>query len=224
MRRTPATRHRIGGSPGRVVGLFLLYAALHSALASREAKDLAGALLGERHRNGLYRFGYNAQAVLLFGWAARVFCRLPDRTLYRVPTPWAWLMQAGQLSGIGLMLAAAWGVGIARITGIASVKAFLAGAAPPREPEAQGPAPGPTGDLGIVGPFRFTRHPANWGPVPVVLLFPHMTVNRATLAVLSVVYLVLGSVHEERRLRVAYGPAYERYQQRAPFLIGNPLR
>ena len=223
MRRSLAPQTGTRGSPGRVTVLFVAYALLHSALASREAKDLARALFGERYRDGLYRFLYNGQAVLLFCWAARVFLRLPDRTLYRVPAPWAWLMNAGQLGGLGLMLWAAWGVGITRITGLASLGAFLAGAAPPPEPEAQGPAPDPTGEMRVVGPFRFTRHPANWGPIPVVVLFPHMTVNRATLAALSICYLLLGSVHEERRLRMAYGRAYERYQKRAPFLLPGPF-
>ena len=73
--------------------------------------------------------------------------------------------------------------------------------------------------MAAVGPFRCTRHPANWGPLPVVLLFRRMTVNRATLAALSVGYLPLGSVHEEARLRAAYGAADDRYRRPVPFLL-----
>ena len=224
MSRARASTRGTGGRPDCVAGLFVGYAMIHSALASREAKDLARKLFGERYRNGLYRFLYNTQAVLLFCWAVRVFLRLPDRTLYRVSAPWAGLMHVGQLAGVGLTLWAAWGVGLTRIAGLASARAWLGGAVPPPEPEAQGPALDASGEMRVVGPFRFTRHPANWGPIPVVLLFPEMTVNRATLAVLSILYLLLGSVHEERRLRAAYGPPYERYQRRAPFLTANPFR
>jgi protein-S-isoprenylcysteine O-methyltransferase Ste14 len=78
------------------------------------------------------------------------------------------------------------------------------------------------GELRLDGPFRFTRHPANWGPLPTLLLFPHMTVNRAVLAGLSVAYLLMGSVHEEIRLRAAYGDAYDRYRGRVPFLVPLP--
>jgi methanethiol S-methyltransferase len=210
---------RSGGRPGRVVLLFAAYAVVHSLLASMQIKDLARRFAGARYRYGLYRFLFNAQAVLLFGLAARAFWRLPDRTLYRVPAPWSYLMHAGQASGLALMLAAAHGVGLARITGLGPLAALLTGGEPEPEPEAQGPPPDADGRMLVTGPFRFTRHPANWGPLPVVLLFPRMTVNRATLAALSVAYLLLGSVHEEVRLRAAYGAAYDRYRRAVPFLL-----
>jgi protein-S-isoprenylcysteine O-methyltransferase Ste14 len=46
-----------------------------------------------------------------------------------------------------------------------------------------------------------------------------MTANRAVLVALVALYVVLGSMHEEYRLRVAYGAAYERYRRAVPFLI-----
>jgi hypothetical protein len=49
-----------------------------------------------------------------------------------------------------------------------------------------------------------------------------MTVNRLTLAALATAYLVLGSVHEETRLRAAYGRAYGRYRRAVPFLLPLP--
>src|SRR5215212_360066 len=121
-------RRMYGGSPGQVVALFAAYAFVHRLLATRQAKDLARRLAGQRYRAGLYRFLFNAQAVVLFGVAARAFCRLPDRTLYRVGAPWSYLMHAGQAAGLGLMLAAAHGVGLARITGLGPLTALLAGA------------------------------------------------------------------------------------------------
>ena len=201
--------------------IVLGYALVHSLLASRQAKGAARRILGARGRNGLYRFLFNAQAVLLFTWATRVFLGLPDRSLYRVPPPWSRVMSGLQLAGLGLMAWAAAAVGIARMTGLGPLIALLRGARPEREPEAQGPILGPDGEMLARGPFRFTRHPANWGPLVVVLLFPHMTVNRATLAVLSVAYLVTGSIHEESRLLAAYQRPYQRYRSRVPFLLGG---
>jgi protein-S-isoprenylcysteine O-methyltransferase Ste14 len=51
------------------------------------------------------------------------------------------------------------------------------------------------------------------------LFLPRMTANRAVLVALVALYVVLGSMHEEYRLRVAYGAAYERYRRAVPFLI-----
>lgn len=49
-----------------------------------------------------------------------------------------------------------------------------------------------------------------------------MTVNRAVLAVLAIVYLMLGSIHEELRLRRAYGAHYETYQASSvPYLLAD---
>ena len=116
---------------------------------------------------------------------------------------------------------AAWAVGIPRMTGLGPLAALVRGSRPEREPEAQGPVLGADGEMLGCGPFRYTRHPANWGPLVVVLLFPRMTVNRATLAVLSAAYLVLGSIHEEYRLLAALRLPYERYRARVPFLLGS---
>jgi protein-S-isoprenylcysteine O-methyltransferase Ste14 len=72
------------------------------------------------------------------------------------------------------------------------------------------------------GAFRFTRHPGNLGALGFFLFLPRMTVNRAVLTVLMAFYVVLGSLHEEYRLRAAYGAAYERYRGSVPFLIPRP--
>jgi protein-S-isoprenylcysteine O-methyltransferase Ste14 len=50
-----------------------------------------------------------------------------------------------------------------------------------------------------------------------------MTANRAVLVALVALYVVLGSVHEEYRLRAAHDAAYERYRRAVPFLVpGRP--
>jgi len=205
-----------------VLCLFAGYVGVHSLLASRWAKQHATEWLGQRQRNGLYRAFFVFQATTLLGVAGLAFLRLPDRTLYRIGPPWSWLMHLAQAAGIGLMFSAGQAVGLGRISGLAPLRTWFAGGFPPAEPEAQGPPLAENGELSTAGPFRYTRHPANWGPLPTVLLFPHMTVNRAVLAGLTVMYLLLGSVHEEVRLRAAYGKAYDRYRARAPFLLPPP--
>ena len=74
------------------------------------------------------------------------------------------------------------------------------------------------------GSFRLTRHPTNLGALGFFLLLPRMTANRAVLTALVALYVVLGSMHEEQRLRAAYGAAYERYRRTAPSLIPRPHR
>jgi hypothetical protein len=57
-----------GFAPLRVVWICALWALVHSALASKQAKGLARRISGPRRRDGLYRFAFNAQSVVsLFG-------------------------------------------------------------------------------------------------------------------------------------------------------------
>jgi protein-S-isoprenylcysteine O-methyltransferase Ste14 len=91
-------------------------------------------------------------------------------------------------------------------------------------PEAQGPPVGDDDEMVRSGAFRFIRHPGNLGALGFFLFLPRMTANRAFLVVLVALYVVLGSMHEEYRLRVAHGAAYERYRRAVPFLIPHHLR
>ena len=208
-----------GGSVGRVLVVCTALAAIHSLLASKPAKDIARRIVGDRYRNGLYRFAFNAKSVLFLVWATWWFLRLPDREIYRVRVPWSWLFRAGQVASLGVLLSAVRVIGIFDFAGIAQLRSLLAGFDPDPEPEAQGPPLGADGQLVTGQPFRLTRHPSNLGALGVFLLFPRMTVNRLTLVVLVTLYVVLGSLHEERRLRTAYGEPFERYRQGVPFLV-----
>jgi hypothetical protein len=224
LRSFPGAGVREGSAAGRVVGVSVLWALVHSLLASRRAKDLARRVAGARYRDGLYRSAYNAQALVTVVWIALWFARLPDRELYRVRAPWSWLFRAGQAASLGILLSGVRVVGIPEFSGITPLWRLLAGKDVSPEPEAQGPPIGAGGEVVRSGAFRFTRHPGNLGALGFFLLLPRMTANRAVLTALVALYVVLGSMHEEQRLRAAYGSAYERYRRTAPFLIPRPSR
>lgn len=204
-----------------------LYGGIHSLLASRMVKQRAAARFGPRQFAGLYRVFYILQSALTLAGLLAYLSRLPDRTIYRVrgPLPVVWLMRLGQAGGLVLATVTASQVGLARITGLRGFLDWLRGRPTiPPTPEAQGPAPSPGGDpsrLRVSGPFRVTRHPLNLSPLPVFWLTPHMTVKRLAFNLAGTLYLVLGSLHEEARLRAAYGTAYRRYQKNAgvPFFL-----
>jgi steroid 5-alpha reductase family enzyme len=167
---------------------------------------------------------YNAQSVATVAWAARRFARLPDRELYLAGSPWSWLFRAGQAGSLAVLFSGVRVVGVLEFAGIVPLWKALTDRESRPEPAAQGPPIGADGEMRTSGAFRFTRHPGNLGALGFFLLWPRMTVNRATLAALVALYVVLGSMHEERRLRVAYGEAFERYREKVPFLIPRPPR
>jgi protein-S-isoprenylcysteine O-methyltransferase Ste14 len=209
---------------GRVVWICVLWALVHSVLASKQAKEFTRRVAGPRYRDGLYRSAYNAQSVVLLLWAARRFASLPDRDLYHVKPPLSWLFRASQAASLGVLLSGVRVMGMLNFAGMTPLWDFLTGRDVRSEPEAQGPPIGSDKEIVRAGAFRFTRHPGNLGVLGVFLFLPRMTANRAVLTALVALYVVLGSLHEEYRLRAAYGDAYERYRSTVPFLIPSSLR
>jgi protein-S-isoprenylcysteine O-methyltransferase Ste14 len=213
-----------GFAPLRVVWICALWALMHSILASKQVKDLAHRISGPRYRDGLYRLTFNAQSVVSLLWAARQFSQLPDRELYRVRPPWSWLLRANQVASLGVLLSGVRVMGILRFAGLTPLWDLLTGSDVRPAPEAQGPPSGSDDEMVRSGAFRFSRHPGNLGALGFFMFLPRMTANRTVLIVLVALYVVLGSMHEEYRLRAAHGAAYERYRRVVPFLLPSRPR
>jgi hypothetical protein len=161
-----------------------LWALVHSALASKQVKDLIRQIAGSRYRDGLYRFAFNAQSVVLLLWAAQRFSRLPDREFYRVMPPWSWLFRASQVASLGVLLSGVRVMGMLSFAGLTPLWDLLAGRDVRPAPEAQGPPLGSDDEVAMAGAFRFSRHPGNLGALGFFLFMPRMTANRAVLLVL----------------------------------------
>jgi hypothetical protein len=195
----------------KVAAATAVFGMVHSALASRTAKRTAARVFGERNRNGLYRVFYIGQSLATFGLLAAYIRRQPSRELYRIQGPPALLLHAIQAGALVYATSAAGQVGLQRITGLESFRAWLGGGPVPPEPEAQGPALDDEGQRHAAGPFAWSRHPLNFAPVPIFWLWPRMTTNLLAFNTAATIYLVVGSLHEEARLREALGDEYEAY-------------
>jgi hypothetical protein len=209
----------------RVVAATAVFGLVHSALASRTSKRAAAQAFGGRNRNGLYRVSYIGQSLVTFGFLAAYIRRQPSRELYRVEGPAALLMHAVQAGAAVYATSAARQVGLRRITGLESFVAWLGDGPVPPEPEAQGPALDAQGKRHAAGPFAWSRHPLNLAPLPILWLWPRMTTSLLAFNTAATIYLVVGSLHEEARLRDAYGDDYDAYlNSGVPFYVPIPHR
>ncbi|NIN65938.1 MAG: hypothetical protein GTO63_14845, partial [Anaerolineae bacterium] len=88
------------------------YGGLHSLLATHWAKDQARRLFGQGV-DRIYRLAYNIVGALTLIPVLAIPARLPGRSLYQVPWPWAGLALALQLAALlvvvlGVMQTDAW--------------------------------------------------------------------------------------------------------------------
>ena len=210
-------------SMAKVAAATAVFGLAHSALASRAAKRAAARAFGERNRNGLYRVVYITQSVATFGLLAAYIRRQPSRELYKVEGPARFLMHAIQAGAVVYATSAAGQVGIRRILGLESLAAWLGDGPVPPEPEAQGPALDAEGLGHALGPLAWSRHPLNFAPLPILWLWPRMTTSLLAFNATATIYLVVGSLHEEARLREAFGAEYDAYLgSGVPFFIPAP--
>ncbi len=180
--------------------VFVLWAGMHSLLASLPAKALARRLLGpavDRWYRPVYS-GFALLSLLPLLWLLHV---LSDAPLYNVPAPWRWLMRAGQLLAAAGFAGAGWQMSGLRFLGVTAL--FR------QEPAS------PSG-LQLTGFYRCMRHPIYTFSMLFLWLNPDMTVNRLLLTALVSLYFYLGSIHEERRLIAEFGEAYRQYQRQVP--------
>ena len=181
----------------------LIYGFFHSLLASGWVKRLVRKWLGPETERW-YRLAYNALAVLSLVPVLALTALLPGRTLYAIPFPWAiipLLIQA--LAGIALVVGF-WQTGPLSFLGF---QQFL------RPPKSTPPV------MVVTGLYRWVRHPLYTAGLVLIWLTPVMTSNILALDLGLSIYLVVGTLLEERKLVREYGTDYEAYRQQTPMLV-----
>lgn len=187
---------------------FIGWAVLHSALSSLKVKRWAAQLFGEEfHR--WYRLLLVLISVATLAPLLGLLAISPIRILYAAPMPWRAVMHAGQIAAGIAVLIATWQAGVAHFLGIA---------------QALAEHPQTTGKLQVHGFFRYVRHPLYLFTALLLWLTPVMTYGVFVLNILITLYFIIGSIHEERRLRHEFGADYEAYREQTPRFFPWPGR
>ena len=191
---------------------FTAYALFHSALLTNWSRTALEAALGKRAFAGLFRLGFALQAgVLLFVYIVYV-AGLPDVMWGQVGGGWGMLLWVLRIAALVFIIRCVGSFGSAEFLGWAQYRAWRSGQ----------PIPGDgveTGELVVTGPYRYVRHPMYAAGLVALWAEPQLSANRFAFTLAASLYLVLGSLHEERRLQRFYGSAYREYTARTPRLV-----
>ena len=187
---------------------FVVWALVHSLLASLRFKDWTRRLLGPG-TDRWYRLAYVVFAGITVLPMLAMVTLLPNRTLYVIPAPWRWLMVGGQVLALVGLVGAVLQTGPSYFLGLSQLLA--------KQTDQDN-------SLEVRGFYCWVRHPLYLFSIVLLWLTPAMTVSLATLYALITLYFAIGSLHEENRLLVEFGAAYRDYQRQVSWLIPRPDR
>jgi len=182
------------------------YGALHSLLASNSVKRTFQRAFGQTS-DRFYRLFFNLVGGLTFLPVLAVAALDPGQTLYHLTWPWVLLTSAGQALAVILLL-----LGLLQTDSL-----HFLGLRQLFHPEASEPS-----ELVINGLYCHVRHPLYSAGLLFIWLTPVMTTSVLALNLGLTLYIIIGSIFEERRLVGPFGQSYSDYQRRVPRLIPRP--
>lgn len=189
-----------------MVVYFVLFAAVHSLLADARAKKAARTRLGDA-ADSWYRLAYTVLSLVMVMPFFFILAFLPDRTLFIIPEPWNYLMEACQIMAALAIFVALKQTGISYFLGLRQIRGNA------------GQVNMDAGKLVKDGFYCHLRNPLFFFGAIFLWLFPVMTLNLLAFNLLSTIYFYIGARHEERSLQEEFGQEYEEYRKQVPMFI-----
>lgn len=179
----------------------LVWGVVHSLTASLGFKDFLRRTFGGGFMK-YYRLLYNVFSVVSFAPILYLMVALPTRDLYQIPSPWSYLMLAGQGLSALLLLVAVLQTDTLSFVGLRQLF------------EEEQP-----GRLVRSGFYGLVRHPLYTFGLLFLWLSPSMTVNSLIVYLSLTVYILVGAYFEERKLLREFGQEYADYKSVTPMII-----
>jgi protein-S-isoprenylcysteine O-methyltransferase Ste14 len=203
--RGPFELVSLGLSPSAALawdaGLCLVFFVQHSGMVRRSFRERLGRVLPRPHHAAVYSIASGAALLLMIV----LWQRTPLlRSLDGAPR-WA-LRGVFVLAGFGFLWAVR-SLGSFDTFGIEPIRAHIRGTELRTMP------------LAIRGPYRWVRHPLYSLFLVLLWACPDVTADRLLFNTLFTVWIVLGSVLEERDLVRQFGEPYRGYQRQVPMLL-----
>jgi protein-S-isoprenylcysteine O-methyltransferase Ste14 len=194
---------------------FIIWALLHSIMASRRVKAMVQGWMGERAYEGWYRLFYNLISfITILPVFYILWTQMPQTVLWQISTPLNYGAMAVQVIGLLGLAASLWQTDIWEFVGLRQAWRYLQGkdemTLPPK--------------LVTSGTYAVVRHPLYFFSMLVLWFSPVMTLNSFAFNLLASAYFWAGSRVEERRLAAYFGERYAAYRERVPGLFPLPWR
>lgn len=194
---------------GYAFGLWCGWGLLHSILAARRVKAAFELVLGPG-RYALYPFGYTVVSLWTF-WL--VLAKRPDlpQPVWDAPLLLALPLYGLQLAGLALLAWAALSVGGLKMLGLRQLADTLRG----RPADAADIAR----DFSTAGAYGLVRHPMHAGGILFLACAPRQSLGGLVFAGFGCLYMLLGTLLEERRLARDLGERWAAYAARVPMFV-----
>ncbi|UCD74831.1 MAG: isoprenylcysteine carboxylmethyltransferase family protein [Phycisphaerales bacterium] len=195
-----------GAALGLDACLCLLFFVQHSGMIRRPFRRWAGRFLPPHYQSAFYTIASAAALLLLL-----VFWQESTRVIVEIEGVARWLLRAVFILAVAGM---AWGLIAlkADMLGLGPIRAHLRGREPSSIP------------FTVRGPYRWVRHPLYLFMLLLIWSCPYVTADRLLFNITWTIWVVIGSVLEERDLIAEFGDTYRAYRRETPMLIPLPVR
>ncbi len=189
--------------------LFLLFGASHSVLASHKIKLWIIKRLG--NKIAFYRLFYNISSVLIF-FLFWFTAPKPYVIIYDLHYPFDLIILVLQIFSLFGLLWASSKIDVKEFLGINQIKRFFNGTYKIEELDE---------DVEFIadGMFKYSRHPIYFFSMLFLGLRPSMDFFYLEFFILSIIYFIVGSYYEEKKLIERLGVRYLEYQKNVPRFI-----
>jgi len=178
-----------------------IYGLIHSLMASTSFKQLVSNKFGPAV-NKYYRLFYSISSIILLLPVLTLPALIPDKTLYKIATPFLYLTSGLQVLSLLLLTYSVMQTGALQFIGIRQAIGL-----------------DDNDKLNTNGLYRYVRHPLYTFGLLFIWLSPVMTQNLALLYGSLTLYTIIGAVFEERKLEEKFGTEYQAYKAKTPFII-----
>lgn len=192
-----------------VVSLFAIFGYVHSVLASNKIKNKIVELAG--NKIAYYRLFYNLQSILFFFVIYEVSPK-PDIIIYDLQYPWDIVIFGLQLLSLVGFIWAIKFIDGKEFLGINQIIRFKNNNYNIDDLDEQS-------ELVIKGPFKYSRHPIYFFSILFLGFRPIMDLFYITFYICIILYFVIGSIYEEKKLVEKFGVQYKEYQKSVPSFI-----